>query len=365
LFASALALARAIGYTNAGTVEFLVHGGEIALLEMHTRLQVEHSVTEAITGLDLVRLQIEVASGQRLPFTQDELAAHGSAIEARLYAEDPARDFLPSTGRLARFSVDGARWDTGVESGSEIGPEFDGLLAKGVAHAATREEATARLARALRRAQVHGVASNRDALVAILESDAFAAADLSTDFLARQPELLQARAPDDVVRVHALAAKLFARKGRQAARRVWRFVPPGWRNLSTDEPAAEPVSTIGAGWIDLEHEAVQARFVVHELDTVTYVNGLGWQTRHAHTPRFASAEVSATARGTTAPLPGTVRAVLVSAGERVSAGQSLVVLDAMKIEHHIAAEADGEVVDVRVQPGERVDAHQVLVVLGP
>jgi acetyl/propionyl-CoA carboxylase alpha subunit len=394
LYAAALALARAIDYSSAGTVEFLVDGDDIAFLEMNTRLQVEHPVTEALTGLDLVRLQIEVARGEPLPFAQHEVRATGHAIEARLYAEDAAHDFLPAVGRVYRFSPDDTpmRWDSGIESGSEVSPFFDGLLAKTIAHAATRAEASARLARALRGLHVHGVQTNRDALVAIIESDAFAAAQTATDFLPRHAGLLTVQPPDDVARVHALAAALVARRRRLAAAPVLRFVPPGWRNvpgqsaevrlgqhrvrLAVDQAGqlsacvderelAGRVSAIADEWVDLDVHGIQARFQVHSVADRHYVNGMGWQTCLDVAPRFAELDESVAAAGPTAPVPGTVVAVLVDAGERVRAGQALVVLDAMKIEHQITADADARVAEVRVSAGQRVEAHQVLVVLEP
>src|SRR5262249_26196243 len=159
----------------------------------------------AITGLDLVRLQLEIATGRPLPFEQSDVRADGHAVEARLYAEDPSRDFLPSVGRVHRFVPpdDGVRWDSGVESGSEVSPHFDGLLAKAIAHAPTRNEAVAKVARALRGLHVHGPETNRDMLVAVLESDAFGCADTSIEFLERHPELFRQLVPEEVQRAHA------------------------------------------------------------------------------------------------------------------------------------------------------------------
>jgi propionyl-CoA carboxylase alpha chain len=387
LFEAALALANAIEYSSAGSVEFLVKGEQIVFLEMNTRLQVEHPVTEAITGLDLVRLQLEIACGRPLPFTQQGLTATGHAIEARLYAEDPAQAFQPSVGRVHRFHPDDTplRWDSGVDSGSEISPLFEGLLAKAVAHAATREEASARLGRGLRGLAVHGVQTNRDALVAVLESATFGAAELATDFLARQPDLLTVGPPPDIVRVHALAAALVLRERRLRARQTLRFVPPGWRNTPVAPPdlqlgghrispesgcvdgveVASRVHGVADERIDLEVDGVLGRYTVYSYGTEHYVNGRGWQTRLDDAPRFAETTDTAAATGPTAPLPGTVVAVLVEPGDRVRGGQPLVILDAMKIEHAVAASADGTVSEVRVKAGQRVDAHDVLIVLGP
>jgi propionyl-CoA carboxylase alpha chain len=364
LYEAALQFAHAIDYTNLGTVEFLVKGDEIAFLEMNTRLQVEHPVTEAITGLDLVRLQLELAEGDQLPST---LQQRGYAIEARLYSEDPARDFLPSIGTLHRFEHDDSiRWDSGVESGSLISPDFDGLLAKAVAHAATRDEALRKLSRSLRAMQIHGVQTNRDALVAVLECSAFQQVDISTEFLEQHPELLSSCIPEDVARAHAEAASLVLRHQRQHARRVLRFVPPGWRNVPTHppEPTAE-VASISEEHVDVELDGVQRRYHVAVYGEDVYVNTTEHQTRMQLQPRFVEASDTSTSGGPVAPLPGTVSAVLVQPGERVQPGQTLVVLAAMKIEHQITADAEATVREVRVQPGQKVGAHEVLVVLEP
>lgn len=362
LYTAALALARAIDYTNAGTVEFLVLGNDLAFLEMNTRLQVEHPVTEAITSLDLVRLQIEIASGHALQFAQPDITAHGHAIEARLYAEDASNNYLPSIGPLHRWQPDQTpvRWDSGVESGATIGADFDGLLAKAIAHAPTRAEATARLARALRGLHAHGVPTNRDTLVAVLESEAFGALCMATDAALPSPCV-----PDEIERVHALALEHVLRFRRADARPVLRFVPPGWRNVAPMRTPSGCAYDVTGESAELEVDGMMAHFDVHVADGAAYVNGLGWQTCHALPARFAPSAHATSAAGPSAPLPGTVVSVLVSEGERVSAGQALVVLDAMKIEHQITADVDGQVLEVRVQAGQRVDAHALLVVLGP
>jgi propionyl-CoA carboxylase alpha chain len=185
---AAVAAGRSIGYTSAGTVEFLLAGGEFFFLEMNTRLQVEHAVTEEVTGLDLVREQLRIAQGEPLGYGQDEVALSGHAIEARLYAEDPANGFLPTTGRLLHWQPSPsarARFDSGVESGSLIDIEFDPMLAKIVTHAPTRREAALRLARALETTRVQGLVTNRDFLVAVLRTPEFLAGDTTTDFIER------------------------------------------------------------------------------------------------------------------------------------------------------------------------------------
>ena len=188
---ASIALARVIGYVGAGTIEYLVDGDRFYFLEMNTRLQVEHPVTECITNLDLVRLQIQVARGELLPMRQHEVICHGHAIEARLYAEDPSAGFLPTFGRLACFEpgfTPGVRYDTGVVSGYEVTTHYDPLLAKVIAHAPTRAEAAYRLARALTEMRLHGLRTNRDFLAATLIHRDFLAGDTRTDFVSKHPE---------------------------------------------------------------------------------------------------------------------------------------------------------------------------------
>ncbi|HET7523387.1 MAG TPA: biotin carboxylase N-terminal domain-containing protein, partial [Acidimicrobiales bacterium] len=231
---AALAAAKAVGYVNAGTVEFVVEPtGDFWFLEVNTRLQVEHPVTEEVTGLDLVREQLLVADGSPLSVEQADLTIRGHAIEARLYAEDPAAGFLPATGRLVDWApaVDPpVRWDSGVETGVEIGVEFDPMLAKVVAHAPTRLEAARRLALALDRSRIRGVTTNRDFLVAVLRHPRFLAGDTTTAFIDDSGVALSRSLSPGEVRTAAMAAALSARAGATRARKVLRSIPAGWRN---------------------------------------------------------------------------------------------------------------------------------------
>ena len=243
LSVAAVAAARAVGYVNAGTVEFVVgtgqgESGEPSFLEMNTRLQVEHPVTEAVTGLDLVRLQLLVAAGAPLPEEVRGAAARGPvghAVEARLYAEDPAKEWMPSTGTLHRFEIaagGGVRVDAGVRSGSSVGPFYDPMLAKVIVHAPSRAEATASLAATLARARIHGVLTNRDLLVRVLRHPAFVAGETDTGFLERHglAELAAPLADDDALARHAIAAAVAAQSARRNDARVQPSVPSGFRN---------------------------------------------------------------------------------------------------------------------------------------
>jgi len=416
---AAVHLAQAIGYDSVGTVEFLLDDatGDWFFLEMNTRLQVEHPVTEAVTGLDLVRLQIESAAGAPLTLAQSDVDLVGHAVEVRLYAERPALGWLPSTGRLHRFehgADPGVRWDQGVETGSEITPFYDPLLAKVIAHAPTRSEALGRLARALDGLAVHGVETNRDLLVALLADRDLVDGRTTTDYLDRRPELLDAAPGPTTRHLHAVAALLVGRHHRRLADPHWSFAPGGWRVLPGEVPTitfldgtdvdgagqftlaydvrADDTFTIavligagrdpGAERIDLDDDrtTLEGRILdvgpdhvrleigglalgcrVSTVGDTTWVNSPVGQTTLVEAPRFPDSAHTATAGGPTAPVPGRVVTVEVSAGDAVAAGATLVVLEAMKVEHRITASAAGVVAEVLVAPGDNVDAHQLLV----
>jgi len=395
---AAVGLTRAIAYENAGTIEFLVSGDELFFLEMNTRLQVEHPVTEAITGLDLVRLQLLVADGEPLPFDQAGVRANGHAVEVRLYAEDPSHDYLPSVGTLTAFrpgATSGIRWDTGVESGSVVSPHYDPMLAKVIAHAATRREAVRRLARALRELEVTGLTTNRDSLVATLESEPFLDGAVSTAFFDAHPEVVRAGAPSAVVRHAAVATALVLCHRERPTGALEGVAPVGWRNVPSmptswtfessdgdDVTVALPAggSKCGAVTIDgtaATFEAVavddivadvvvdglRRRFSISSDETTHWTRDDEWQVRLAERPRFPASGGDAGGTGPSAPLPGTIVAVEVAAGQDVRAGDVLVVLEAMKMEHRIVADADGRVTAVLAAVGDRVDAHQALVTL--
>jgi propionyl-CoA carboxylase alpha chain len=396
--AAAVAAGEALGYVGAGTVEFLLTpGGEFFFLEVNTRLQVEHPVTELVTGLDLVELQLRLADGEALPQVPP---VQGHAIEARLYAEDPARDFLPATGTLRRFRVPGTvRVDTGVADGSRISPFYDPLIAKVIAHAATREEAARRLADALARAQLHGTTTNRDFLVRVLRHPEFLDGSADTGFLERH-DMRRLAAPllgDDDRALAVAAAALALQAGRRAGARVLASLPSGWRNLPA--AAQEIVFEEGADAVAVAYrfdrgdrlallrvdDRVLAGPVLHrcasdhvELEVDgrrrTYVVGVDGDAVHVNTAqgqitlrvaaRHPAAEAEAVAGSLASPMPGTVLRVLVALGERVAAGAPLLVLEAMKMEHEIVAPADGEVVELPVAAGAHVADGTVLVRLG-
>lgn len=396
--AAAIAAARAVDYVGAGTVEFLLAGTDFFFLEMNTRLQVEHAVTEAITGLDLVRLQLLVASGEPLPPAALQPSLDGHAIEVRLYAEDAMQGFLPVAGRLTQFSVPagpGIRVDAGVESGSDIAVHYDPMLAKVIAHAPSRVEAAMALASALQRSTIHGSTTNRDLLVRLLRHPEFLSGDTDTGFLDRHdPATLGAPLPaaDDVAEM-ALAAALAGHAERRAESRVLATVPSGWRNNPTDPQVvlfdvpdgtlsvgyrfdrngatvvvddADPVRfdhAVSDGTVTIEIGGRRRTYRVARSGQVADVDGPAGHVRLVEHERFPSATRLADAGSLHAPMPGKVLSVLVVEGDSVIAGQSLLVMEAMKMEHALRAPVAGTVESVLAAQGDQVEAEAALIVI--
>jgi geranyl-CoA carboxylase alpha subunit len=390
--AAAVAAARAIGYRGAGTVEFLLGGdGAFYFLEMNTRLQVEHPVTEMITGQDLVAWQLRVAAGEPLPLKQEKIRFDGHAIEVRLYAEDPYNGFLPQAGTVAVWrpaAGPGLRIDHGIRDGHAISPHYDPMIAKMIAHGATRAEACHKLARALEDTVVLGPVTNKHFLLRLLRHPAFIAGDATTAFIGNRfpPDSLIAPAPTGA---HwAAAAALLYEAGRTRAGGLL----GGWRNSNR----AATLMRLRAGavrqeiGIDRRDDGVLAATVgdrslaicigaIEDARARLAIDGV-WRVVHAHVVgetwlleldglSFAFADVTHEApQGPDAagdgklraPMDGRVVAVKVAAGEAVVRGQTLVVLEAMKMQHQIRAVADGTVASVPVKEGEQVSARAVL-----
>ncbi|MGY1726364.1 biotin carboxylase N-terminal domain-containing protein [Geodermatophilus sp. SYSU D01062] len=407
---AAVAAARAIGYVGAGTVEFLLdEGGDFWFLEMNTRLQVEHPVTEAVTGLDLVRLQFDVAAGRPLPPEAVSPTLSGAAIEVRLYAEDPARDWLPQSGRLAEFALPadaefrtppgpGIRLDSGFRTGDEVGVHYDPMLAKVVAWAPDRTSAALALAGALARARLHGLTTNRDLLVRVLRSGAFLAGETDTGFLDRHGlDVLAAPLVDDAGRrVHAVAAALAGAALRRAAAPALAGLPSGWRNnptvpqttafdagtvhyrLHRDGVTAdvdgEPVDlavlgteVTGPGRVRLAVETggLRGTYEVHVDGDRSFVDGPDGATALTELPRFPEPSAAVAPGSLTAGMPGAVTRVAVAEGDEVRAGQLVLVLEAMKMEHPVVAPADGVVTSLHADVGAQVETGAVLAVVTP
>ncbi|MFJ6074380.1 acetyl/propionyl/methylcrotonyl-CoA carboxylase subunit alpha [Streptomyces sp. NPDC093065] len=370
----AVRAARAVDYAGAGTVEFLVADGRAHFLEMNTRLQVEHPVTEAVFGIDLVALQLRVAEGHALE--ADPPRARGHAVEARLYAEDPASGWAPQTGRLHRLTVpDGIRLDTGYTDGDDIGVHYDPMLAKAVAHAPTRAEAVRRLAGALDRAEIHGPVTNRDLLVRSLRHEEFTSGRMDTGFYDRHLAGLTRSAPDPLAPLAAALADASTRAGRFG----------GWRNLPSQAQVkryagageehevryhhtrtgltAEGVRVVHAGpdRVVLETEGVQRRFAIARYGDRIHVNA----TVLTALPRFPDPTAQHAPGSLLAPMPGTVVRVAegLTEGTTVQAGQPLLWLEAMKMEHRITAPVTGKLTVLPVGLGRQVEMGTLLAIV--
>ncbi|MHB8379175.1 MAG: acetyl/propionyl/methylcrotonyl-CoA carboxylase subunit alpha [Acidimicrobiales bacterium] len=396
--AAALDLARAIGYKSVGTVEFLVDDEthDFFFLEVNTRLQVEHPVTEEVTGIDLVREQLRVAQGERLGYGQNDVHFSGSAIEVRLCAEDPSVGFLPATGTLFAFetpSEPAVRWESGVERGSIVTVSFDPLLAKVIAHAPTRVEAAATLARALERLHLGGVTTNRDFLVATLRSEHFLAGDTTTDFIERFNPPRELLFCDEELVAAASAGALWLQGERRANARVLHHVPSGWRNARL--PSQRTSLRFGHQQIDLDYASrrdgsfdlgIHGSARVHhwnesaiDLELNGYrstsrvtsagdhlsVQVLRGTVAFTVVPRFDVQQYEVTPGGLNAPMPGLILDVRVSAGQHVDAGETLVVMEAMKMEHVISAPGTGTVSQVLITKGQQVDSGAALLTFDP
>ncbi len=406
LFEAARLAAGAIGYTGAGTVEFLADDdGEFYFLEMNTRLQVEHPVTEETTGLDLVELQLAVADGGRLD--PEPPVAHGFSIEARLYAEDPARDWQPSAGLVHRIDVPaartefgtlgartGIRLDSGIVDGSVVSIHYDPMLAKVISYAATRNQAALVLADALARAQLHGLRTNRDLLVNVLRHHAFLDGATDTAFFDTHglAALSAPLADDTVIRLSAVAAALADAADNRAHATVLGSLPSGWRNLASgyqvktyvDDGGAEHrieyrftrtglllsadeslrlVSSSAHKVVLADGNGVARSFAVKRYDAegaAVYVDSALGPVHLVALPRFPEPGSAVEKGSLLAPMPGNVIRLGAAVGDSVTAGQPLIWLEAMKMEHTITAPTDGVLAELNVDTGQQVEVGAVL-----
>ena len=394
---AAVSAAKSLGYSSAGTVEFLLHENDFYFLEVNARLQVEHPATEEIIGYDLVREQIRVAEGETLSFTQEDLAINGYAIEARLCAEDPNNNFLPSPGPVDIWepsAVSNVRFDSGVESGSVIAMEFDAMIAKVIAHAPTRREAAGKLARALETTSIQGLTTNRDFLIATLRSPAYLEGDTTTDFIervdpARVREVTEAEYCEAVI-----AAAMVSQATNRINAKVMKSIRSGWRNTMLPFEILE-LGSGAATWrieyrstrdgsfkiklleqehlvkvVSIDGEAIRLDIDGKRSSYTVRRRGSEW---HIHTrrgdltltelPRYPTPELAEQGGGLVAPMPGTVLSSEVSSGDTVVMGDLLVVLEAMKMEHRVTAPRDGKIAEVHVVSGEQVETDQLLVTM--
>ncbi len=394
---AAVKAAKAVGYVGAGTVEFLFKDGEYWFLEMNTRIQVEHPVTEMVTGIDLVELQLLTAMGDELPPKTWEPEIDGHAIEARLYAEDPPNDYLPVTGTLVAFDVpDSVRTDSGVAGGSAVSVHYDPMLAKVIAHGPDRTSATRLLALALRRSVVAGMTTNRELLVGILEHPEFLSGDIDTHFLERHDpaELSSPLLSPEELHAAAVVAALDASLTRRQQVRVLRSIPSGWRNnpsgmqtVSFSSPGTRDPIEIrylatgpNAFSVEVGDDLLDARFVqdspaIFELDRKITRPEIFWTGDIAHVvtydgvaelhmlPRFAASAIDIDPGSLHSPMPGRILEVLRTEGDEVEQGDALIVMEAMKMEHTLRSPTAGTVTSILVGVDDQVEGEAVLAIV--
>jgi acyl-CoA carboxylase subunit alpha len=376
---AAIALARRIGYTNAGTVEFLLApSGKFYFIEVNARIQVEHPVTEMITGLDLIRLQIEIAQGHPLP--PQPSRASGHAIEARLYAEDPGNSFLPATGALHVWEppqeIAGVRVDSGVEEGAEIGVHYDPMLAKVIAHAPDRESSINKLVFALRSFAAQGVVTNREFLTAVLDHEDFRRGRAHTGWqITPAPGSARGEPADEVF---AAVTAAYIQHAEHARRRILPSIPIRYRNNPYPSPAmmfdiggrefpsSAPglkleVLRISQDQVEVLVDGIRHQFRIREHGTHYYVRSRLAQRTVTRLPRYPRRAGASSQESANSPMPGQILRILVSEGQSVKPGDALVALEAMKMEQTIKAAHEGVVKAILVKPGQMVAPGQMLV----
>ena len=393
---AAIKLAKKLKYESAGTVEFLVDDktGEFWFLEVNTRLQVEHPVTEEVTGKDLVYEQLRIARGEELGYSQDDITWVGSAIEARLYAEDPSNDFLPATGTLIAYESDSnidARWDTGIEQGSVVGTDFDPMLAKVITKGKTRTDAANKLALALESLHIGGVTTNRDFLVASLRTNDFLKGKTTSDFIEKtNPQravILEGQSLENASSAAALWIQGFNRENAN----ILKEIPTGWRNSRlpkqkisfhyldenvevTYQSNRDGSFAVNDGttariieWtpLGIDIEVNKSRFfskVTRDNDNVV-VHGPWGDALFKILPRFTLPGSEQQAGGLVAPMPGKVIDLKVKVGSKVKKGDTLVILEAMKMEHQVKASEDGKVTKVLIKKDDQLENGALLMVV--
>ena len=392
---AAIKLAKKIKYCSAGTVEFLMddNTGEFWFLEVNTRLQVEHPVTEEVTGIDLVYEQIKIARGEELEFTQDDISWHGHSIEARLYAEDPGNNFLPEVGTLIAYDTEMAgdiRWDSGVEQGYKVGTDFDPMLSKVIAWAPNRIDAINKLARGLEKAHFGGVKTNRDFLISCLRNESFINGNTTTDFIEREkPNGEQVLSENQIFNASAAIA-LWIAMGNRASDEVTDFMPSNWTNgrmpyqriklmILKNEIEIKyqlkrsglfevmgtncKIHAVDESGIDIEVGSHRFFAQVTRADDQILINMPFGDLDAVIVPRFIEPGNEIPEGGLVAPMPGKVIEVRVKKGDKVKAGDTLIIIEAMKMEHSIKATENGKVTKLMVSLNQQVDNGATLLVL--
>ena len=393
---AAVDLAKKIKYESAGTVEFLFDdkSGEFWFLEVNTRLQVEHPVTEEVTGIDLVAEQIKIARGEELQYSQEDIEWTGSSIEARLYAENPNNDFLPETGKM--FAYEQAendfmtRWDSGVHKDSVIGTNFDPMLAKVISYGETREDAARVLAKSLEDSHIGGVITNKDFLIATLRSDEFLKGNTTTDFIERVKPPRVKNLTNDELNLALTAAAMWKQMRNRISSDIAPYIPSGWTNgrlpnpnitflLDGEEIFVEyklinknkflvfnsevEVVNIDDKYIDLVFDGVRVKSRISEDAEFILVHIPSGDVSFEVKPRFSMPSLEVQAGGLVAPMPGKVVDLKVKKGSKVKSGETLVILEAMKMEHSIKASEDGVISDIFIKENDQVENGAVLMVV--
>ena len=393
---AALKLAKKLKYESAGTVEFLVDDktGEFWFLEVNTRLQVEHPVTEATTGIDIVHEQLRIARGENLGYYQEDIDWYGSAIEARLYAEDPRNDFLPATGTLIAYEPNSeveARWDSGVEEGSVIGTEFDPMIAKVICYGENRLEAANKLSMALESLHIGGVVTNRDFLVSTLRSEAFLNGLTTTNFIEKvKPTRSYEPSDDELKKVASIAAMWIQGKNRNEAELLG-DLPSGWRNSRLPKQKMNficgeteiPITYRSRrdGNFDLNEDSVVKIFQWNNKSISLEIDGhrisskvtksddhvivqMPWGNVSLEVvPRFVLPGSEEVIGGLIAPMPGKVVDLKVKVGDKVSKGDPVVILEAMKMEHQVNAPEAGKVREIYIKKEQQLDNGALLMIV--
>ena len=394
--AAAIKIASLLKYESAGTVEFLFDETtkEFWFLEVNTRLQVEHPVTEEVTGIDLVREQLKIANGEPLDFSQEDIEWFGSSIEVRLYSEDPGNNFLPVTGKLIAFEPTEdplVRWDTGVETGSEITPNFDPMLAKIISYGETRVEAANKLALALENSHFGGLKTNRDYLISILRSDEFLKGNTTTDFLEKAKIKDEIKLNEEEIYFLAIAASMWIQGKNRYESEVLSNLSSGWNNarlpmqeiklqfndkpltvkyknnreeiFTTDKNNSAKINSWDKNFIDVEIDNTRIRSKVTFDNELLLIQSKSGDVLFKILPKFETVKKVSIEGGLNAPMPGKVVEIKIKKGAKIKKGDTLIILEAMKMEHKVLAPSDGKVKEILIHKDEQVENGATLVVL--
>ena len=393
---ASISLAKQINYVSAGTIEFLYDDDseEVWFLEMNTRLQVEHPVTEMVTGMDIVELQLKIADDQSLDITQSDIEFNGHSIEVRIYAEDPLNDFLPSNGKIIadrNHDLDQARWDSGVCEGMIIGTDFDPMLAKVISHDKTRELAASKLAKELENTHFGGFTNNIDFLINILRNERFLKGDTTTDFIDRCQPPRSIELDSKEINFLLMSATLWIQNINHSNANVLRHIPSGWHNARLpfqrtmfeiddeaftvrykqqrngsfldDNNQIAIINDVTDEFIDIEFANVRRRVNITRYENLYLVQHDRGHKLIKLLPRFKNEQDLIQKGSLTSPMPGKVTEMNVKVGDNITKGQKLLVMEAMKMNHSISSDRDGIVKEIYVNKGDQLETGTSLLLL--